>query len=400
MSQGAIRRRPGQGFRDFFWGARWHLRRLPERALRLGVPASLMGSRWRDRVPLRDYVATSPDEDASLTVVREAKTLSNPLPKNVGSEDRLDERGSLWGYSMRDVPQKRVGPTFIARLANARLLFFETPDKRDFFPALIAPDGRSIEAREISHRPAHAASSRQTPVRLGSGTWFCERAYHNHSHWLTAHLPKLLLLQSRGETDEILLPKRRTAVMDASMRMMGIDPAGCIAVDTARPLDVARLRLVETDRFDPVHLTAVRDAFAAPDGPAASRRIMISRARSRGRRIVNETALWDMLRELGFEKVRMEELDFVQQVAMMQQTRVLLAPHGAGLTNMIFCPPGADIVELADPEFPNPNFYAMACALGHDYWLDHTGTTRAAHALDRDLVVDVDGISRLLDRMG
>ena len=187
--------------------------------------------------------------------------------------------------------------------------------------------------------------------------------------------------------------------MNVSMRMIGIDPARCIAVDTTRPLHVGTLQLIETDRFDPRHLTAVRSAFADPVSAPASRRIMISRARSRGRRILNEAKLWAMLRERGFEKVRMEEQDFADQVAIMQGTRILLAPHGAGLTNMLFCPAGATIVELGDPEFPNPNFYAMAGALGHDYALIHTETTQAARALDRDLIVDVDDVARLLDRI-
>ena len=388
-----------RGIGDKLWSARWHLARLPEYALRLGVPERLVGRRWRRRIDLRDYVAQSPAGHASRQVVFPSETQSNPLPINVTSVEDLDDRGSLWGYSLRDVPQRHVGETSISRLSDCRLLFFDTPDKRDFFPALVAPDGRSIESREISHRPPHAVSSQQTPVRIDRGTWFCERAYHNHSHWLTAHLPKLLLLKEHGETDDLLLPRRRTRVMNVSMRMIGIDPARCIAVDTTRPLQVGTLRLIETDRFDPRHLAAVRGAFSQPASAPAFRRIMISRARSRGRRILNEAKLWAMLRERGFERVRMEEQDFADQVAMMQDTRMLLAPHGAGLTNMLFCPAGATIVELADPEFPNPNFYAMAGALGHNYALVHTETTEAKQALDRDMIVDVDEVARLLDRI-
>jgi hypothetical protein len=36
---------------------------------------------------------------------------------------------------------------------------------------------------------------------------------------------------------------------------------------------------------------------------------------------------------------------------------------------MLFASPGCQVVEIMDPAFPNPQFYALASALGHPYWL-------------------------------
>src|SRR5690606_1281491 len=60
----------------------------------------------------------------------------------------------------------------------------------------------------------------------------------------------------------------------------------------------------------------------------------------------------------------------------------------AGLTNMLLCPAGARIVEMADLSFPNPNFYAMASALGHRYWIIEAEAVGAGHPLRRDMRVD------------
>ena len=95
----------------------------------------------------------------------------------------------------------------------------------------------------------------------------------------------------------------------------------------------------------------------------------------------------------------MEEYDFEAQVRLMQQTAVLFAPHGAGLTNMMFCPEGADIVEIADLDFPNPNFYALASAMGHRYWLIPAEGVGGGHPLEKDMTVGPEKIARVLEAL-
>lgn len=384
----------------------WHLRRMPERAVEHGVPPALLGWRWRVREPLDTYLARS-GRAQTKTVLQPRRIGAAPLPRNVASRAALADDAALWGYAMRDVPDLAIGESYLARIADALLLFFHTPGKRDFFPALISPEGTSIECREMSYRPGHAPQAAAAQDGAGvqhfaQATWILERAYHNHSHWLTAHLPKLLLLKQRGMLGGVLMPQRRTPVMDASMRMLGIDPDAFRTFDPGRPVQVDDLTLVGTDRFDPSHMRAVRTAFADParHTAAVAGKVFISREKSRGRRITNEAALWAMLAPRGFEKVFMEDLDFPEQVRLMQQTRVLLAPHGAGLTNMLFSPEAGHIVELADAGFPNPNFYNLASGLGLHYWLLHQQAGQADHPLDRDLTVDVAGVEEVLEQIG
>ena len=385
----------------------WHLRRMPERVVEHGVSPALLGWRWRVREGLDAYLARTGRRHAK-TVLAPARTAFAPMPRNVASREDLADDGALWGYAMRNVPERRVAETCLARIPDAQLVFFHTPDKRDFFPAMITADGTSLETREISYRPGHAAQAAAAArgdagvQRFETATWMLERAYHNHSHWLTAHLPKLLLLRERKALHDVLMPREMTPVMEDSLRLLGIDPAMFRRFDPAHPVEVEDLTLVVTDRFDPAHMRRVRSAFADParHTDAVSRKVFISREKSRGRRITNEAALWAMLEGRGFEKVFMEDLAFPEQVALMQRTRVLVAPHGAGLTNMLFCPEGGHVVEMADAGFPNPNFYNLATGLGLHYWLLHAEAGAAAHPLDRDLTVDVAGVEAVLERIG
>jgi capsular polysaccharide biosynthesis protein len=97
--------------------------------------------------------------------------------------------------------------------------------------------------------------------------------------------------------------------------------------------------------------------------------------------------------------VLMENLTFEQQVQLMRDTAVLVAPHGAGLTNMMFCPPGAHIVEMADLGFPNPNFYAVASAMRHRYWLVPAEACGDVHPLEKDLRADLTALGAVLSRV-
>jgi hypothetical protein len=362
-------------------------------AVERGVPPGWTGWRWIRHETVHAHFrrrGAAFAADRYETVHPEA-VAHNPLPRNIGTPALLPADPGWWGYSFRDVPARTSGETFIATIADARVAWYRDPARGgDFHPAIVTDDGRSLDLREIRFRPGHGAVLRGAgpPARLRKATWIIERVYDNHSHWLTAHLPKLLLLRDRGELADMQLPPQRTAAIDSSLRMLGLPPEQFATFDPARPLRVGELTILGTDRFRPELLRLIPRAFGVLDAPAPWRRVFISRAGASRRRLANEDELWPLLAAAGFERVRMEALAFEEQVALMRQTSVLCGPHGAGLTNMLFCPPGAHIVEIADPGFPNPNFYALAAALGHDYWILPATSHGDTRPLDRDLSID------------
>lgn len=326
----------------------------------------------------------------------------NALPRNITGRDQLPDDQGWWGYSFRDVPERNAQECYIATLPNCRITWYKDPnDANDFYPAILNGDGRALWMRELRFRPCHAETLRQSraPVKVKAATWIAERCYHNHSHWLTAHLPKLLMLRERGMLGQVLLPPERSAALDDSLRMLGMAPENFLTFDMEHPLLVEELTVLGTDRFRPELLQMVPQALGINMAPKPFRKVFISRLNATRRRLVNEDAVWSLLEPQGFERVLMEDLSFAQQVELMRETSVLMAPHGAGLTNMMFCPRGAHIVEIADLGFPNPNFYAVASAMGHEYWLVSAESLGEGRPLDKDLRVTTDSISRVLSQL-
>lgn len=382
---------------------RANLARVPRRAVRAGLlPPAWFDWRWVREERLDDIVARG--EALSHELVDPPASADNPLPRNLHRREDLPDDPGWWGYSMRDVPTRPSGRTLIATLPHRRIVAFTEPDKRNYYPVVLDRAGRSAFLREMPFRPGHRrALATKGPVqRRERVAWIAERVYHNHSHWLTAHLPKLCLLKERGLLGELALPARSTPAIDETLRMFGLDPGAVCTIDPDRPLEVERLTVVDTDRFRPELLRRVRDTLGHVPDRAPWRRVLISRAQARGRRLVNEAGIAPMLAQAGFESVVLEDLSLTEQIRLMGETAVLIAPHGAGLTNMIFCRPGAQIVEIADLSFPNPNFYALACAMGLGYWLVEGGFCGdpALPPLDRDLSVEPARVEAVLRSLG
>lgn len=395
----------GRGLRHY---AEARLRRAARRgceiAVDAGLPPPCVGYRHVRPETARDHVARVQAEGrrpASWELVHPLARASNPLPINVPDRDNLPDDAGWWGYSMRDVPERLSDETFIATIPDGRIVSY-VDERKEFYPAILTGDSRAVNLREIVFRNRHAEILRtRPPVRkLARATWICERVYDNHSHWLTAHLPKLCLLRERGALGDVLLPERLTKGMESSLRLMGLDPEAFTRFKPGELLQVAELTFLGTDRFRGELLRPVREAMMPASGSAPSRRVFISRAKARMRRLANEDEIWPLFADAGFERFCMEDLDFAAQVKLMSETAVLAAPHGAGLTNQMFCPSGAHVLEIAWLGFPNPNFYALASAMGHRYALvpaEPYGDS--ATLLERDMVVDAEAIRRGLDAL-
>jgi capsular polysaccharide biosynthesis protein len=206
--------------------------------------------------------------------------------------------------------------------------------------------------------------------------WIVDDWSNGYFHWLTDALTRLYVMRDRLDDFVLLLPwdyKARDFVQ-SSLRCFGIK-----AVEFIRQNEVLRCRKV----FMPTHtapsghyneeiirgvrsvlLQAYRDAAYRGEGE----RIYISRGRAPKRRILNEAAVLDILTEFGFQTIYAEDLPFEQQVKTCSRARYLVSNHGAGLTNMLFMPPGGSLLELRHHmDRINNCYFTLSSALDLNY---------------------------------
>ena len=117
---------------------------------------------------------------------------------------------------------------------------------------------------------------------------------------------------------------------------------------------------------DSVFHPCVADFFSAistsvpPPRRRLPRRIYIDRRGSALRPLRNEAELIAALARLGFVAVDPESMSLMDQVRLFRAADVIVAPHGAALTNLGFCRPGTQVLELLMDAYCNWCFRNLA----------------------------------------
>ena len=125
------------------------------------------------------------------------------------------------------------------------------------------------------------------------------------------------------------------------------------------------------ERTHPADMQLLLDTFApSRDRTTAGHgdRVYISRARS-GRSLSGERNLEEWLVSRGFAILYLEDLAFTEQVSRLNHASLVVAPHGGGLANTVFMPPGGTVIEIATGEWWSNAFRRIAHIRGHTYHL-------------------------------
>jgi hypothetical protein len=109
---------------------------------------------------------------------------------------------------------------------------------------------------------------------------------------------------------------------------------------------------------------AARRPLATP----TPNRVYVSRRRS-DRSFTNEAEIEAMLSQKGFAIVFTQDLDMADEIALFQQADTIVAPHGAGLTNLVWIKPGTRVVEILSPGMISDFFVRLADVVQADHTL-------------------------------
>lgn len=239
----------------------------------------------------------------------------------------------------------------------------------------------------------------------------------NPFHWLIETLPRLYSLAQIDEPVVLLMPDNLAAARQEQL-------IGCLPPNVSLRLVPAGARL-RVERFvlpsfltrqwdfafpPAEHLAFVRDRLIAACGlspePIQQERIYISRARARVRRVSNEAAVLDVLRPLGFRPWYLEDLPLAEQVRLFRDAEAVIAPHGAGLANLLFAG-RVPVLELTS-RVVSPVYFFLTLALGQPYhWLYPPELEASlpspadgrlySETRDRDITIDLDALRTMTD---
>jgi hypothetical protein len=101
--------------------------------------------------------------------------------------------------------------------------------------------------------------------------------------------------------------------------------------------------------------------------------IYISRSKTKNRSLANEEELEKALEAIGFTIIYSEQLSFAQQIALFSQASFIVAPHGAGLSNIVWTKGKARLLEIFAHNHFNDCFARLASGLGFGYRYTQAG---------------------------
>jgi capsular polysaccharide biosynthesis protein len=198
---------------------------------------------------------------------------------------------------------------------------------------------------------------------------------HSHYHWLFDFLPRMISITQFRELAQLKLVVS-AAIGPAqieSLRLLGVEESRLLLVE---PTEIVRFETLwvpslysEYGRVHPAALAWLRDSFVHPAASAEpAARLYVSRSDASCRRRVNELEIREKLEARGFETIIGSNLGFAEQVAKFAAARIVFGVTGAGLSNIVFSPTGATVVELHNFEDGAVFFQLLAEQLGHQYF--------------------------------
>lgn len=310
-------------------------------------------------------------------------------------------------------------PTFLAFVANGRAW------ADAYTTAVITADNKIIADICQGSYPLIFCSQKLPPaIQLqGKVAFLSVRGGSTYFHWLSDLLGRIALLRSSGidfgNIDFFVVSSCHLPYQRETLDIIGI-PQSKIIQSSRSPHIRAEQLLVPSLPGMVGIMTGNTGEFLRREilpqkiwnQPSAPERIYISRKTASYRRVVNEDEIIAVLSQFGFAAIALETLSFREQVALLSAAKIIVSPHGAGLTNLVFCNPGAKVIEIFAPVAVSANYWVLSNMVELDYYYllgepleNYYAATQKprktySHPLYEDIFVSVDSLLATLELAG
>lgn len=292
--------------------------------------------------------------------------------------------------------------------------------------AVISPDNKLIwdASHEIMTKPhEHSLFSQQKlppvtfiPENLAVLTHMEGYSYY---FWMFDVLARIEFLRRNDiQSDRYVLSSITRAFQEETLLKLGVTREKRIICDNLT--HIQGLELIVTPLVADTGITPkwacdfLREEFLQKPGIKPSqdfKRIYISRADAKRRQVKNEQEVMDFLKSYGFACLLMDGLSVAEQAKIFSSAEMIISPHGAGLTNLIFSKPGTKVIELFSPFWVRHTYWWISQYGDLDYDRLVCGSpmipitpsdplSEFRHALEVDITVDMRKLKKKLRSAG
>jgi len=224
----------------------------------------------------------------------------------------------------------------------------------------------------------------------------------NYFHWLFDSLSKAISHVCYHENSpDWFYGYASTHIQRFSLSSIGIDLNRIISPFDFPYLLADRLLIVTLTRRDGAMNEIIMKAFlniSSTSNYKSLRRVYISREDAQWRRVINENEVIRCLKNYHFQPIVLSQLSFEDQISIFKNAECIVAPHGAGLANIIWTPNSSAIVEFFSPDGLNDEFISNSASVGRTHYclLAKGSDNLAANDMYKDIDLDVSKLERIV----
>ncbi len=243
--------------------------------------------------------------------------------------------------------------------------------------------GKEITAHTVGDLPVLCSMMQQSrPRRLqGLTVLLGARGSHNYYHWLADIIPKLGILVAAGvhlkSVDHFVVPLAAAGFARDLLVKAGVSDDQIFESETETPFVSADKLVVpflsnkmgySMGRWLPRYLQQTM-LWRQSRVPAGNRKLFINRVAqtAAGRTLHNQQDTEKYFVQRGFEIVIPEKMSVTEQAELFAQAGVVVAAHGAGLSNIVYCAPGTRVIEFYGAHIA-PCYWAISALNELDYY--------------------------------
>lgn len=204
----------------------------------------------------------------------------------------------------------------------------------------------------------------------------------NYCHFLWESLSKLIVMKKEFPDATLLLPSSYTKInfVMTSLEAFGFNKNNIKLIPKKSRFKIKNLAFMPVINigtvgyYDFLKFKEIRQIFREKFKDKLTinlgEKIYISRSNPDNpvsRRVSNENELCAMLEKHGFVTVYMEKYSFLEQVSIISRANLVVAPHGAGITNVMFAKDDCKLIELINDKRGVLCFEEMCGKMGIAY---------------------------------
>lgn len=237
---------------------------------------------------------------------------------------------------------------------------------------------------------------------IDDGLWLIDNWSYGYFHWFADVLQKYIALNPKKS--KLILPHfySQYEYIVSSSKLLGIE---LFFIEEKEIIKCKKLTIIPTSfisgNFYPKLITKLNLKFKnfKQTKNHFNKIIYVSRNKSTRRKVYNEEELIKTIKQHNGNVFYFENLNLEVQIDLVKNCEILICPHGASLTNLLFAENNIKVIELRHENSDVQNMYfSLASALKIPYYyIKCKGLNKDPHL--SDIVVPINKLRKLFKQI-